>query len=132
MATDADTKPRNDAFTGLLAISFLALVAATVLMAMDADSLGKPPPKLQVDVPGVTAGKAGEPLRRPDTGKEKIDVSEPKAPEPKAGEGEASNRPEPTKLPAADVPGPTVPAKAETPIDPEGPPLPVKPFVPPK
>jgi hypothetical protein len=136
MANDADTKPRNDAFTGLLAISFLALVGGTVLMAMDADKLGKPPAtKLQVDVPGVTMGKAGEPLRRPDTGKVRIDAAEPKPPEPMPGAEQSSNRVEPGKLPTlpiADVPGRTIPVKAEKPADPDGPPLPVKPFVPPK
>ena len=52
MARTEVVKPRNDAYTGLLAISFLALLAATVLMALDADSLGKPPDKLQISVPG--------------------------------------------------------------------------------
>ena len=44
MAREVVVKPRNDAYTGLLAISFLALVGATVLMAMDAKDLGDPPP----------------------------------------------------------------------------------------
>ena len=43
MARTTEVKPRNDAYTGLLAISFLALVAATVLMLMDTESLGKLP-----------------------------------------------------------------------------------------
>ena len=48
-------RPRNDAYTGLLAISFLALVGATALMYMDYDELGKPPEKsvLKIDVPGT-------------------------------------------------------------------------------
>lgn len=84
---DAGPKPRNDAYTGLLAISFLALVGATVLMALDADELGKPPGKLTIDVPGVNAGKAGEALRRDqgkiDTTVPKEDPPMPKPPDPK-------------------------------------------------
>jgi len=67
MAREVVVKPRNDAYTGLLAISFLALVAACVLMAMDATALGEAPPKLNIDVPGVSAGKAAGGLQRPDT-----------------------------------------------------------------
>jgi len=63
-------KPRNDAYTGFLAISFLALLAATILMALDADELTKQKPqKLTIDVPGTSVGKAGPALQRPDTGK---------------------------------------------------------------
>ena len=77
MAREVVVKPRNDAYTGLLAISFLALVAACVLMAMDATALGDPPAKLAVDVPGLTAGKAPGGLQRPDTGG-KVDTGDPK------------------------------------------------------
>jgi hypothetical protein len=69
MAREVVVKPRNDAYTGLLAISFLALVAACVLMFLDAQALGDPPPKLNVDVPGLTAGKAAGGLQRPDSSK---------------------------------------------------------------
>ena len=69
MAREVVVKPRNDAYTGLLAISFLALVAACVLMAMDATALGEAPAKLNIDVPGVSAGKAASGLQRPDAGK---------------------------------------------------------------
>ncbi|HKB39688.1 MAG TPA: hypothetical protein VKD72_24845 [Gemmataceae bacterium] len=59
-------KPRNDAYTGFLAISFLALLAATVLMALDADELTKQKPqKITIDVPGTSVGKAGPGLERP-------------------------------------------------------------------
>ena len=134
---DAGPKPRNDAYTGLLAISFLALVGGTVLMALDADELGKLPGKLPIDVPGINSGKAGEGLRRPDAGA-KVDTTEAvpmPVPMPKVdpamskrGEGEG----EPGKLPAltrAEIPSVVVPVKNEEPV--EGPPLPVKPFVPP-
>jgi hypothetical protein len=76
MAREVEVKPRNDAYTGLLAISFLALVAACVLMALDAQALGDPPAKLNVDVPGLTAGKAAGGLQRPDASK--IDAGEKK------------------------------------------------------
>jgi hypothetical protein len=135
MARTVEVKPRNDAYTGLLAISFLALLAATVLMAMDAKDLGEPPAKLAIDVPGVTPGKAGEGLRRPDAGK-----IEP-APVPAGGEKKEekgmSMRVEPGKLPAlpdlpaVDAPAVVVPVAAELPTDPDAPPLPIKPFVPP-
>jgi hypothetical protein len=77
MAREVVIKPRNDAYTGLLAISFLALVAACVLMALDASALGDPPAKLNVDVPGASAGKATGGLQRPDASK--IDAGGEKA-----------------------------------------------------
>ena len=48
MAKTKNTGPvaRNDAYTGLLALSFLALVGATVLMAMDASDLHLEPASL--------------------------------------------------------------------------------------
>lgn len=129
MATDTEVrqKPRNDAYTGLLTLSFLALVAATVLIVLDAEQLGKPPGKLNIDVPGVTPGKAGEPLQRPDAGKAKIDDGVV----PKAGMSKA----EPGKLPvlpALENAGAIVPVKAESTAEADAPPLPVKPFSPPK
>ncbi|HEX3147166.1 MAG TPA: hypothetical protein VHR66_03735 [Gemmataceae bacterium] len=126
MATkSAGPKPRNDAYTGLLAISFLALVGATVLMAMDAKQLGDPPGKLDIQVPGSTAGKPGEGLKRPDVGK-----GDPGVPPKDPGMG-ARAEPKPLpELPAAPV---VVPAKAEVPAKTDGdlPPLPVPNFVPP-
>ena len=127
-------KPRNDAYTGLLAISFLALVGAVVLMAMDADSLGKPPPKLDIAVPGSTPGKAGEGLRRPDIGGGAAPAPAPGNPmNPPAGMSKA----EPKELPplpavaAAEAPAAVVPVKAEAEGDPNAPPLPPPSFVPP-
>src|SRR5947208_3419123 len=108
--TVVEVKPRNDAYTGLLAISFLALLAATVLMAMDAKDLGDPPPKLNIDVPGATAGEAGKGMSM------------------RVEPGKLPDLPE---LPAVDVPAAVVPVKAEAPADADAPPLPVKPFVPP-
>src|SRR5215210_6751786 len=108
MARTVEVKPRNDAYTGLLAISFLALLAACLLMLLDANELGSPPSgKLNIDVPGVTPGKAGEGLRRPDPGK-----GEAPAPD----KGAPMGRAEPGRLPAAvaavDVPAVVVPVKA--------------------
>jgi len=86
MAKMKNTGPvaRNDAYTGLLALSFLALVGATVLMAMDASELGTPPPAFKADAPGVKVGTSGDNFKRMDT--TKIDTTanpDPKAPEPK-------------------------------------------------
>ena len=125
---EVEVRPRNDAYTGLLAISFLALVGATVLMAMDSDSLGKPPDKLNIAVPGATPGKAGEGLRRPDIG----GGAAPAGPGDKGPMGRA----EPKELPplpgvaAAEAPKELVPVKAEK-ADPDAPPLPPPSFVPP-
>ncbi len=46
---------RNDAYTGLLAISFLAMVGGTVLLYLEYQNYeGKaPPPSPKIDVPGV-------------------------------------------------------------------------------
>jgi len=121
---DAGPKPRNDAYTGLLAISFLALVGATVLMAMDADSLGKPPAPVKIDAPGTTFGKAGEGLKRPDVGKGAAPAPEEK----KESRAEPKGLPPLPELAAADVPAPVTPVKGETT---DAPPLPVPGFVPP-
>src|SRR3954471_3285599 len=126
--TEVVEKPRNDAYTGLLAISFLALLAATVLMAMDADSLGKPPDKLQISVPGNTPGKAGEGLKRPDIGGGGAPAPADKgagapAPQARPDRGRVPRagmaRAEPKALPplpelaAAEAPATVVPVKAE-------------------
>jgi hypothetical protein len=134
MARTVEVKPRNDAYTGLLAISFLALVAGCLLMLLDAQELGDPPTtKLNIDVPGVTPGKATAGLRRPDAGKiEGAPADKGGAPDAKGG---TMGRAEPGRLPdlaAVTVPGVVVPASAEAPADPDGPPLPVKAFDPPK
>jgi hypothetical protein len=132
--TEVVEKPRNDAYTGLLAISFLALLAATVLMAMDADTLGKPPDKLQISVPGTTGGKAGEGLKRPDIGGGAPAPAE-KGAVPPAGMGRAEPKALPPlpELAAAELPATVVPVKAEVPAagDPDAPPLPPPSFVPP-
>lgn len=122
--TNVVVKPRNDAYTGLLAISFLALVAATVLMAMDAKSLGDPPPKFQVNVPGTTPGKGGEGLKRPSVGDG--------APAEKGKEGARAEPRELPPLPGVAAASPVVPVKAEAPADPGAPPLPPPSFVPPQ
>src|SRR5262245_25022023 len=130
MARTIEAKPRNDAYTGLLAISFVALLAGSVLMFLDAENLGKPPAggKLDVPVPGTSLGKPGEGLQRPDPGKG--------APAPVGGKEGGMGRAEPRELPplpevaAAPAPSPVVPAKAEGDLD--APPLPVPSFVPPQ
>jgi hypothetical protein len=61
MATEMAVKPRkrNDAYTGLLAISFLAFLGGTVLLYLDLEqykeggNLKKAPDPLKIDVPGA-------------------------------------------------------------------------------
>ena len=127
-------RPRNDAYTGLLAISFLALVGATALMALDADELGKPPEKgaLKIDVPGTLNPGAtkSEGLRRPDT--DKMEPGPAKGPDPKTSRAEPGLFPD---IPAVEVPA-VVPAAAVVPVPKPAaaddiPPVDVKPFLPP-
>jgi hypothetical protein len=132
--TEAVVQPRNDAYTGLLAISFLALVGASVMMYLDAESLGKAPPPLKLpDVPGTTAGPKGAGLERPAI----APAPGPGVPAPdaKGGMGKAEPRalpPLPTDVAAAPAPAAVVPVKAQTtPTDPDAPPLPPPAFVPP-
>lgn len=53
--TDTVVRKRSDAYTGFLAISFLAMVGATVLMYLEYQNYdGKAPPKAPtIDVPGA-------------------------------------------------------------------------------
>jgi hypothetical protein len=130
MAKEQTAKPRNDAYTGLLAVSFLALVGASVLMALDAQELGTAPQPLKVDVPGAVLGKAGDPLRKgsdPAPGP----MMPPMMPPPMMMKNDA-----PAKLPSLpigelpQVP-PVVPASGNAIAD-DLPPIPVAPFTPPK
>jgi hypothetical protein len=111
--------PKNDAYVGLLAISFCALLGASVLMALDASDLGEAPAPAKVNVPGGSVGRATEaPKGNP--------TPAPVDPMPKD-----MSRVEPAALPAIVVPadklGTVVPVKAE-----ELPPLAVSPFEIPK
>jgi|SRR5947209_8229701 len=123
MARTEVIKPQNDAYTGILAISFLALVGASVMMYLDADGLGKAPPPLKIDVPGVTPGKAGEGLQR------QAAPAAPPAGDKVGGMGRAEprNLPPLPELAAADAPAAVTPVKAEA----GDPPLPPPAFVPP-
>jgi hypothetical protein len=58
----AATPAPNNAYTGILAISFVALVAAAVLFAMDASELGSTPiPQPSISVPGLGEEKQALP-----------------------------------------------------------------------
>ena len=49
--------PRNNVYTGMLAMALLAMVAVAAVMYFDWDGMGKPPAgKLSVDVPGAGGG----------------------------------------------------------------------------
>ncbi|MCE9532510.1 MAG: hypothetical protein K8T89_15525 [Planctomycetes bacterium] len=89
----------NDAYTGILAISFLAMVGGTVLLYLDYQNYeGKAPPKAPViDVPGVQL------KTNPKTGGPPPKVIEPKPedpmpPDPKPADPKAMMRVEPVKL----------------------------------
>lgn len=59
------SRPRNDAYTGLLAISFLALVGGCVFLYLYAEEMGEPPTAgVKVDVVSGPIGTAGSPLSR--------------------------------------------------------------------
>ena len=47
MATREAARPRNDAYTGLLSISLVALIIGCVLIYMDSASYGDAKPKIQ-------------------------------------------------------------------------------------
>jgi hypothetical protein len=171
---ESGPKPRNDAYTGLLAISFLALVGATVLMAMDASDLGTPPAATNINAPGTKTGTSAEfkrqdtnnidtspnvPRTAPDKDKDKEDSKTPEAPKgapeaPKGGvapkkdtpkgEDSLSAKPREIDLPAVVVPAPVIQVGGTEPaleieapkalpktLDPQDPPLNVKPFIPP-
>src|SRR5437762_6790654 len=66
-ARDTGMRPRNDAYTGLLFISFLALAVSSILLFLDYNQYGgKTPPKLNIPslstqfpaVPGAPAPDA--------------------------------------------------------------------------
>ncbi len=134
MAKTKNTGPkaRNDAYTGLLAISFLSLVGATVLMAMDASELGTPPAAVKVDAPGSKVGASGENFKRTDTSKidttpneapneapkeapkaepkvEPDPKADPKTPDPKADPKVVDPKAMSRLTPAVDVPNVAVP-----------------------
>src|SRR5262249_57569212 len=74
-AREPGMKPRNDAYTGLLFISFLALVVSSILLFLDNNQYGgKTPPKLNIPalgqspVPGVPAAPVSEPPPPPPGG----------------------------------------------------------------
>lgn len=54
-------KPRNNAYTGLLAISLLAMIAATTLLYLDFDALSGTIPQPSAPVPELGADAAPTP-----------------------------------------------------------------------
>ena len=98
-------KPKNDAYTGMLAISFLALTVACVLLYLEYDSYGSttPPASPNIDVPGVKASSAIAPRIEP--AKPVVPAEEPKKEDPKEGEAPAKDAPA-KDAPAKDAPAP--------------------------
>ena len=54
-----EPKPRESVYTGMLLMSFLVLAGISVMMYLEYDQYKKAPDKVNVNVPGLTAGKAG-------------------------------------------------------------------------
>ncbi len=53
MARYIEDEPRNNVYTGILAVSLVVLLGASALLYFDKDSMGPPPAgKLNLDVPG--------------------------------------------------------------------------------
>jgi hypothetical protein len=131
------TVTRNDAYTGFLAIAFLAMVAGCVLLYLDYQNYeGKTPPKApNIDVPGAQLktipGTGGPPAPKAepktDDAKKDMTLSIPPAnalPALRAGTvvGESLNPAQPSQLAqAAPKPLPSIAPAVEIPV----PPLPV-------
>ena len=54
-----EPKPRNSVYTGILLMSFLVLASISVLLYLEYDQYKKAPDKVNINVPGLTSGKAG-------------------------------------------------------------------------
>jgi hypothetical protein len=135
------TATRNDAYTGFLAISFLAMVAGCVLLYLDYQNYeGKTPPKAPtIEVPGAqlkilpgTGGTAApKPESKPDDGKKDATINIPPAnalpallPETVAGEPlnpaqpiqpvQAALPPAPATAPVVEIP--VVPTPVNDPL----------------
>ena len=57
--TYVEAKPTNNVYTGILAISLVVMVGVSILLYTEYDQYKKAPDKVNVDVPGQTAAKAG-------------------------------------------------------------------------
>lgn len=65
---DDPNRPRNNAYTGMLAITFVALVAASVLMYLDhEDLLGQTVTAPKFDVPAIGATAPIQTIEKPPT-----------------------------------------------------------------
>lgn len=110
---DTDTKPKSDAYTGLLALSLLALVASCVILYLDYSQYGNMKPTMP-NLPTIQKGGGGggaapadeSPLARADTGVQpvvaiEIESLEPTLPAPVPADA-------PNTLPAS-LDGPELP-----------------------
>jgi hypothetical protein len=74
------TRPRNDAYTGLLFISFLALVASCIFLYLDYDQYGKSSPQFKPEIKaGGTTGNLPGPGDAPTP---PVPMGDPMAPAP--------------------------------------------------
>jgi hypothetical protein len=128
--TETTSRPTNDAYTGMLAIALLALIAGSALMFLDFSQYptGKPNPlPKQKDTPAlpkVDAPKAVEPSPddkkdepKKDDGKEEMKKDADKKDEPKKDDGKkdepkkaAQLQPAPLPLPLLELTGRIEPA----------------------
>jgi hypothetical protein len=129
MATSTQTKPQNDAYTGILFISLLALIGACVLLYLDYEQYGQrtPPKAPQLEPPGKSLEKAPVSTTIP-TPKGNVPVPDPnanknepnmmKAPIKPMGEEVTSVKPviQPPPLAPAPIPMLTLPSTPPTPV----------------
>jgi hypothetical protein len=120
MAREVVVEPRNDAYTGLLAISLIAMVAACALLYLDYSQYeGRVPPALpQVNVPGAK-GSAAPILQRLPAGKEEGKTAP--APEAPKDKGMTMLAPEEASKPVVPATGKPAPASAALPPPPPAP-----------
>jgi len=88
--TDDDYKPRNDAYTGLLSISFVAMLIGCLLLFIDWYSYsGMAPGKVKLPALGAARGKGeapppkAEPKVEPKPEEKPANKAEAKQPDPK-------------------------------------------------
>src|SRR5262245_29638253 len=124
-------RPKNDAYTGLLFISFLALVASCIFLYLDYDQYGKSSPNFKPDIkapgstgalPGPAEGPATPPMGTEPMGTGDMSPMNPVSPMPMSPMNPVSPMPmspmPPIPGPPKTSPGPGKPGGAS--LDPKG------------